>query len=334
MRNSLLFTSICLPVLLVAGFWNPPADFTHYDSAHWIDSGLAHERDADFPAAEHELLVAAQVDHLFNPRWTLAGFYFRRGERGKFLHWTGEALTVGQRDLGALFDLCWKLPDGCSSIWNTAMPDSKPAWHEYLYFLMTTGKWPAAAYTARMIARKADTIDKGLLLNYCDLAIERGDKSGARVVWDQLCRRKLLPFAAGQVVVNGEFQFSPSAHGFDWRIVAPGVSNSIQSGEASFTLNGFQQEREVLLEQPLAIDATVEHRLNFEYKTTGLQADSGVHWAAGKFESASLSSAAWSQGHLDFSGPAEALELTYHRSAGSTLAQGSISVRNISIVVR
>jgi hypothetical protein len=333
-RNSLLIAIPAVPLLLAAGFWNPPADLTRYDAARWIDSGLEHERQGDFAAAERDLLEAARVDRLFQPRWTLAGFYFRRSDINNFWHWTREALAVDGRDSGALFDLCWKLPGGSPNIWINAMPDSKPVWDEYLFYLMTTGKWLPAAYTAEVISQKADAGDKPLLMNYCDLALARDDKAGASAVWYGLRRRKLLPFAPELIITNGDFREGPTGRGFDWRIAPPGISNPFHPGEASFTLNGFQQEHETFLEQLLSIDPTLKYRLEFEYKTTGFDVNSGIHWTAGAASSDGFAASAWTHGQFDFPGPAESLELVYQRPKASTMAEGTVWVRNVSLVVR
>jgi hypothetical protein len=332
-QNRLLFALPAVPLLLAAAFWNAPEGPTRYDSSRWIVSGLEHERLGDIKAAEQDLLEAAQVDRLFQPRWTLAGFYFRQNERDSFWRWTREALAIGRRDLGALFDLCWKMPDGQKMIW-TVMPESKGTWDEYLYYLISTEKWPAAAATAERIANVAETGDASLLTNYCDLAMEHSDTIGARAVWSVLRKRGIVQFAAGPLLTNGDFLAAPSGHGFDWRPLPGGLADRFRPGEASFTFNGFEHDREVLLEQPLALDSRLRYELEFEYKTGGIAANSGIHWLAGKDASANLSSSEWTRSALEFSGAAASLTLIYDRSSGSTLAEGTLSIRNVSVLPR
>ena len=320
-----------MPLLLTAAFWNPRPDLTRYDSSRWIDSGLDHETHGDLSAAERDLLEAAQVDRLFQPRWTLAGFYFRRNDPDNFWRWTREALAVGRRDLGALFDLCWKMPSGSEKIWTAAMPESKATWNEYLFYLMTTGKWTAAAFTAERIAKVANAGDLPLLTNYCDLALEHNDRTGANTAWKALRHRGLLPFADDSLLTNGDFRSAPSGHGFDWRPLPPGLANLFHAGEASFTLNGFQHDREVLLEQPLALDQRLSYKLLFEYKTGGV---SGVLWVAGESRSSPFAASEWTPGEMEFSGTAASLELIYQRTPGSPAPEGTVSVRNVSVVPR
>jgi len=333
-RNRLLLALPALPLLLAAGFWPPPAGLTNYDSARWIDSGLNHEIHGDLAAAERDLLEAARVDRLFQPRWTLAGFYFRRNDPGKFWNWTREALAVGRRDLGALFDLCWKMPDASERIWVAVMPDSKPVWNQYLYYLTDTGKWPAAAGTARRLANVADPSDKAMLVNYCDLALAHGDRAGASAAWNSLRQRGILPFPAGAILTNGDFSVFPSGRCFDWRSPAVNLASPFHKGEAGFTLGGFQHDREVLLEQPLALDPSLNYLLEFEYKTAGLSANSGIRWQAGSKNSDGFAASVWSRGEFPFSGASASLALIYERPNGSTTAVGTVTIRSVSVVAK
>lgn len=310
MRNRLLFALPLLPVLLAAAFWNPPPDTTRYDSARWIESGLAHEAQGDFAAAERDLLQAAEVDHLFQPRWTLAGFYFRRNDPDKFWPQALAALKVGRRDLGALYDLCWKMPGAADKLPSTG--------NEYLYYLTSTGKWPAAAKTARNIATDAQPGDRAGLLNYCDLALAHDDRAGAFAVW-----QALRPDPA-HLLTNGDFQTRPTGRCFDWRMT---TAKPFQKGEADFTLDGFQHEHEVLLEQPLALDPARTYQFSFEYEATA----KGLHWQAGRLQNELPKAESWIESHFDFPGTAQSLVFLYQREPGQTISEGTVSIRKAEI---
>ncbi len=335
MGKRLLIALPFVALLLGAGFWIPPVDSTTYDSARWIDSGLENERSGNLAAAERDLIRAAQVDRLFQPRWTLAGFYFRRQNAGQFWIYALQALAVGQRDLGALFDLCWQTSSDPEEIWTRVMPDRKATWNEYLFYLMTTGKWPAAASTALRIASIADSADKTPLMNYCDLALEHGDRAGSSAVWKSLGQRGLLPFSPGHLLTNGDFRTVPSGRGFDWRIPAnSGVSVSIRNGEATYSLSGFESERLTLLQQPLALDPEKTYRLEFDYKAGGASMANGLHWAADATQSEGLSAQEWTRGRFEFAGTAASLMLTYQRPIGSSIAEGTISLRRLEVIAK
>ena len=56
--------------------------------------------------AERWLLDAARVDRQYEPRWTLANFYFRQQKMDDFWKWMRAALEVSYGDRVAAFDLC------------------------------------------------------------------------------------------------------------------------------------------------------------------------------------------------------------------------------------
>jgi hypothetical protein len=70
------------PALAAASQLNP------LDSSIWIHRGLSAEFAGDFARAEKFLLEAARVDKLFDPRVTLANYYFRRNNPEQFWRWT------------------------------------------------------------------------------------------------------------------------------------------------------------------------------------------------------------------------------------------------------
>ncbi len=333
MAKRLLIALPCLALILLAGFWSPPPDATRYDSERWIDSGLEKERHGNYAAAEHDLLAAAQIDRLFQPSWTLAGFYFRRQDKGNFWIWAGRALAVAQRDAGALFDLCWQTTDDPSEVWARVMPGQKSVWFEYLFYLTATGRWPAAASTGARIAAVATPGDQGPLMNYCDMALEHGDRAGGMAVWQALCRRGLLPFTPGRLLMNSEFRTAASGRGFDWRSpVNAGIGVVFRDGQADFTLSGEESERLVLLQQVLALDPLKIYRLEFDCKTGPTTGAAGIHWEAGAARSDGFAAPEWTRAQFEFKGDASALLLVYQRLPGSTTAEGTISIRHLEVL--
>ena len=91
------------PVLQEIARINPAA------SAPRLRLGLDAEARGDLAAAERWLVDAAQVDRQYEPRWTLANFYFRqsngrRKSSDDFWKWIRSALEVSYGDRGAAFD--------------------------------------------------------------------------------------------------------------------------------------------------------------------------------------------------------------------------------------
>lgn len=333
MSKRLLILVPFLAVLLLAAFWTPPVDQSVYDSARWIDSGLEAERAGNLAAAETDLLAAAKVDHLFQPAWSLAGFYFRRQDYPKFWLWARQALAVGQRDLGALFDLCWQASGDANEIWTRVMPDRKATWQEYLLYLTTAGHWPAAAYTASRIATVAERADTVALINYCDIALAHGDRRDGLTVWQALGKRGLLPFDATGPLTNPDFRAAPTGRCFDWRTpVNSGVRLAFPYRRADITLTNFGSEHAVLLLQPLALDPAKSYRLEFELKTGDTTGATGIHWEAGPNRSNGFAAPDWSRRDFVFPGTAAELALVYQRLSGYSKVEGTVSLRHLAVL--
>jgi Tfp pilus assembly protein PilF len=63
-------------------------------SSAWIDTGLAAEEAGDYAGAERSLLEAARIDRQHLPAWSLANFYFRRGDPASFWPWARRAAAL------------------------------------------------------------------------------------------------------------------------------------------------------------------------------------------------------------------------------------------------
>jgi tetratricopeptide (TPR) repeat protein len=70
-----------------------------------LQLGLELERAGDLPQAEVVLLQAARFDRQYQPAWTLANFYFRRGNREQFWLWAERAASINEYDLRPLLRL-------------------------------------------------------------------------------------------------------------------------------------------------------------------------------------------------------------------------------------
>src|ERR1017187_528370 len=83
-----------------------------YDAQADIELALRYEAKGDFAGAEKLLLDAFEVDHTYLPRWSLANYYFRRDNIPAFWAWARRAAEMPSDDIGALFELCWRVsPD-------------------------------------------------------------------------------------------------------------------------------------------------------------------------------------------------------------------------------
>ena len=143
-------------------------------SAPRIRLGLAAEAHGDFSGAEKWLLDAARVDHQFEPRWTLANFYFRRERPADFWKWIRAALEVSYGDRRLAFDLCWRMSQNAEEILTQAIPDRHEVLAAYLYYAMDAHRQAVGA-VALELAQLRDQSDSPELATACDLLIDNGE---------------------------------------------------------------------------------------------------------------------------------------------------------------
>ncbi len=239
-------------MLLALAYWSlarevaPPVRF--------LDRGLEAERRGDLAGAERDLLEAANLDHQYIPRWTLAGFSFRHNRREDFWKWTRAALDVGTRDLGALFDLCWYSTTDAGEIWTRAIPDRKEIWNEYLAYLIAANRWDAGAGVALRLVERATSTDIPVLTAFTD---QCPTPVAAAQVWNELCRRGLIDLPAlksGDYLFNPDWRHKPSGRGLDWRMTPTrDIRETWLAGEIHLSFDGIEPDRAELLNQPLAL---------------------------------------------------------------------------------
>ena len=82
-----------------------------WDTRSRIELGLLAEAEGDSTTSERYLLQAAETDHLFLPRWTLANYYFRRGDTAQFWRWAKEAADRVYGDAQPVFRLCGRVAE-------------------------------------------------------------------------------------------------------------------------------------------------------------------------------------------------------------------------------
>jgi tetratricopeptide (TPR) repeat protein len=71
----------------------------------WMHLGLDAETEGNLIDAESDLLRAARVDRQYLPAWTLANFYFRRGDAANFWPWARRAAALTYDDYRPLLRL-------------------------------------------------------------------------------------------------------------------------------------------------------------------------------------------------------------------------------------
>jgi tetratricopeptide (TPR) repeat protein len=294
-------------------------------SAPRIRLGLAAEMRGDFSKAETWLLESARVDRQFEPRWTLANFYFRRERWDDFWKWMRAALENSYGDRRLAFDLCWRVTQDSDEVLRRAIPDQHDVLARYLYYVMDQHR-DAVGPVALKLAALGNMADVPLLESACDVLLDSGNVEGARGLWKRLGHRET------GLITNGDFAAEPRGHGFDWRLArALGVTDISLPGAHRVLLSGKQPESCELLRQFVVLEPSKKYLLHWEARTRGLGSPTGVAWdEQGAVESAED----WLAGHLEFTA-GKALTpviLVYRRPPGQARAEGSVEIRNVSLV--
>ena len=281
-------------------------------SAPRIRLGLAAESRGDFRAAEKWLTEGAHVDHQFEPVWTLANFYFRRGDAQEFWTWIRSALEISYGDRRPAFDLCWRMSNDGGEIFRRAIPEQHDVLASYLNYLLEEKRTGAIAPVARKLASDADR--RELLLSACD-ALIAAQSAQAWPLWR----------AMGYADVSFE---SPRVNrAFDWqRIESPGVVHLEIDQPRSMhriTLNGSQPESCDLLKRVLHLEPGRRYVVEWQSQPDV----PGIEWRIAD-QHADLKA-----GPLEFTAPSEfaPLVLSYRRPQGQVRAEGSLELWNVIV---
>jgi len=325
------------------------ADLDPSNATVWVRLGLSAEMRGDLDAAERSLLRAARASRQFEPRWTLASYYARRGDPEHFWPWAKDSLRMAYGDLNPVFQLCWSMSQEPAAILERAIPPRRSVLNAYLGFLMRENRRAAAQPVAAKLAGLATPEDRPALIAWCNRQLDGGSVPAALEIWNTLCERRLLPYAPLDAnrapLTDGDFAAEPLGAGFAWRLaplagVAAGRNPSPRY--LWFSFNGEQPEACEPLTQFVPLAPGARYRLRFAYRTSEIGEESGLCWrvfdartGASLAASPRLSSMDWKNAELDFTtAPATVLArltLTCLRLPGATRIEGGLSLRGLSV---
>jgi tetratricopeptide (TPR) repeat protein len=316
------------------------------DAETLIKLGLRAEMRNDFAAAERDLLEAARHDRGYDPRWSLANYYFRRQDGENFWRWARAACEMAYEP-APLFRLLWNYTEDSGEILDRAIPRRPEILRQYLGFLVGGPHWESADAVAKRILERPATEDVPVLMAYCDRLLGARRGRAALELWNALARRKLSGFGEldpERGPVNGGFATSPTNRGFDWRLAAvEGVTASHDRPVVRLSFSGAEPEACEPLWQYVMLEAGARYQMTFECATRGVAEGSGLRWRvedlSGKptviAESEDLAHGGWRDGSVRFTTPAGMLlgriVLSYRRAPGTTRTEGSIRLRNIAL---
>ena len=315
-----------------------------YDAQANIELGLQYEADGDFSQAEKQMLAAYNVDHTYLPRWSLANYYFRRGNMPEFWAWARNAAAMPSDNIGALLELCWRVTPDPETVSGAIMNDKPEFLRQYTNFLIVKGQPRASAQVASHLLQTGDPAsDLPVLLPLVDRLIAAGDHADAIALWHLLVVRNWVT-ADSTVPNNGSFLRTPLQVGFDWSIPEyqglhswPGPSGL----ETEFT--GSEPENCVIAEQAVVLKPG-NYAMTFGYRTTDIPEGTGVRWQIFDprsqrvlAESGDLSSAQIKQSEVSFSLTETSLivlRLRYQRTLGTVRVSGTLNMQSVQIQAR
>lgn len=316
-----------------------------YSTAARIDLGLRAEFAGNRQEAEQLLLAAFRQDRMFLTRWTLANFYFRSGDEANFWRWARAAAEFSYASLSPLFDLCHRMSPDAAVVLDRAIPLRAVVLHEYLLYLLTTGRLDTSGQAVTRLAAFRRPEDRPTLLAVVDRFLAAGEIDRAVAVWNQLAASGLLPYPAldpgqGSSLTNGSFAFQPLGLGFDWRPVWN--PEAFVSGKR-VEFSGQQLDRTEVLWQPIPVQPQASYTLHYRYSTTQFAWQGGLRWYLLDPRtrqllvppSPSLSSEDETEQTWRFQVPASAalahLSLLYRREPGTARLRGAIELVSVRL---
>lgn len=315
-----------------------------YNAQANIELGLQYEADGDLARAEKQIIEAYNVDHTYLPRWSLANYYFRRGDMPAFWSWSRSAADMPSDDIGALLELCWRAnPDG--SAVTAAILNEKPEFlRQYLNFLIAKGEPQAAAAVVPHLLRSGDPqSDLPVLLPELNSLIKINDSSDAVRLWRLLAAHKWIK-ADSTVPNNPRFLRTPVPVSFDWSIPEySGLHSWPGAAGLQTEFSGSEPEDCVIAEQAVVLSPG-EYRLKFSYRTTNIPPNTGIRWQIVdpksqqiRAESADLSSNISKKSELGFSSDESStmvLRLVYKRALGTVRVSGVLNMESVEVETR
>jgi len=290
------------------------------DVSAWSALGLAAERAGDFAAAEHALLQAARLDRRYLPAWTLANYYFRRGERDPFWMWARRAARMAYDDFPPLFRLGDVFEPDAARVLDRLGGDARMTGAYVTYLAGEAHRLDAAELAARRLLALPAAGDRPIVMNLITREIAANRMRPALELWNAVFTP--LDPSRGPVLTNGVFNEKPSGEGFDWRMpTCEGAVSQWRPGRLFFDLTGRQSDVAILLERPIPTVRGRRYRLHFESVSP-----STPRWEWDGLPSADDSFSATRDALVQ-------LRLVCRRTPGAVPFEGRIEIRNLSIEV-
>lgn len=313
-----------------------------YNAEADIEMGLQYEANGDFAHAERSLLQAYAVDHTYLPRWSLANYYFRRGNMPAFWTWARSAAAMPSDDISPLFALCWRASQNPRQITATIANNQPKFLRQYVGFLETKDQpGELAAIATRLVLHGNPAENRASLLSAVNALVADNDANAAQSLWHVLMEHHWI-VADTTVPNNADFARAPLPVSFDWSLPqAFGMDSWAGQLGLAVEFSGNEPESYTIAEQTIILKPG-DYILGYTYETTGIAPDTGIQWQIAQTGSKSalatssdLSSDDLQHATLKFTVPQGAsllsLRLIYQRALGTTPITGTLEVRSVHI---
>jgi tetratricopeptide (TPR) repeat protein len=325
-----------------------------HNSEALMSWGIFQELSGNPARAEQLLLQAKSVDHLIKPVWTLANFYFRQGDTGKFLPAAKQCLRMmadnglffGGYNPASMYDLCWNITDDPHRIFRDLIPHERDVVYSYFNYLLNRGRFDQAVEVADFILKDPTRFEYPALLGYVDHLLRDHRISLAVRTWRVMAEKKLIPYEAvdparGVFLTNGDFAKPILYRGFDWRNISIEPVRFTDEPEARlvrFEFDGDEPEHIVLLAQTTPV-APGKYSLSIRFDAPREPSFDGFTWRVFDQKNGqqlpSQAKSAVNEYGLTFEVPpgVEAVELAlvYDRLMGTSRPRGSYEVRGVTL---
>ncbi|HLK20512.1 MAG TPA: hypothetical protein VKT81_16260 [Bryobacteraceae bacterium] len=304
------------------------------NSRNWIALGLQLELSGNSGEAEQCYLRAARSDRQYLPAWTLANYYVRRNDAARFWPWAQDAARMSYGDLRPLFRLAFEMSPNPDTVLEKMVAPRSNVEHQFLQELLDRNL--DASAVAKRILSRADREDVRPLLSWTNRLIENKRLGEARLLWNALAAKRLIPYPQTALLTNADFSHDPLPQGgFDWRITLPaGVDLGRSSEGLRLEFSGRQPEKFQLLSQSLGVPPG-GYRLSFEYRTVDIRGTTNLRWQTGAVSLPPLPVAEnwteWSN-TLVADRTTDELALLMDRQPGTLRPEGIVYLRGLKLV--
>jgi hypothetical protein len=299
------------------------------------------ELSGDFSLAERSLLDAARLSRLYQPRYALAQFYFRRRSAAGFDRWSDEAFRAAWGDVMPLLDLVWRARPEPDRLAEEAVSRPPEIARQYLMLLVDHQQTAAAGRLALEFSSRARPPDLAPILAYCNLSLSEGSAQAPVEVWNRLCARATLPYSRldpgrGAGLTNADFARAPLAAGFDWHPDGAQWLESIRfRGELELRFGGRQPEAFLVAWQYVPVFHGKTYRLRWRCRPLDAAGCEGLGWAVYDAARDPVAARTEPDGTLVVRAPSEVvrLALMYRRPAGVPRLAGGVAIGPLSLEV-